>query len=350
MTPPTLSVVMSIYNGEAYLAEAIQSILDQTYRDFELIIVSEYGTSDRSLDVIASFHDPRIVHIHNDEKLGLVRSLNKGMSNVQGQYIARMDGDDVCQKKRFELQIDYLERHPEVAVVGSAVTFIDDSGVHFSAHKYPDRPSVVRWNMFFSSPLANSSVMLRSQILSVVGLYDERTPIGEDYSLWLRVLVVSDIANIRKALLNYRVHGGNISLARKDEGRVIANRLACDAISSLLGEECSIEAVAFLRDRSLIQTREQAHQAAELLTVLHRHYVEKLRPSLLEKVQIQATTSRLQMAISLRRLKDDPLDSIKLMTTSFVDAPGSTILGLAPGLGQLFGYSMEVRRMSRLRR
>jgi hypothetical protein len=347
MTSPKLSVVMSVYNAEAYLAEAIQSILDQTYRDFELIIVSEHGSSKGSLDIIGSFQDPRIIHIHNDERLGLIRSLNKALSQVRGEYIARMDGDDVCIKDRFELQIEYLERNPEVAAVGSAIAYIDDMGIQFSAHRYPDLPTVVRWNMFFNSSLANSSVMLRSQILSKVGLYDESTPVGEDYGLWLRILKVSEISNMRKTLLKYRFHGGNISLSHKEEGRIIGNRLACDAVSDFLGRECPIDTVACLRDRSQIRTKEQAHQASELLTVLHRMFVGRVRPSLSEKVQIQATTTRLQMAISLKRLKVDPLDSCKLLAVSFFEMPGLVILGLVPGLGQLFTYSIEMRRLNR---
>jgi len=200
MIPPDVSVVLAVYNGEAFLREAVQGILDQTYRDFELIIVSEHGTSAASLDIIESFDDPRIVHVHNTEKLGLVRSLNLALSLVKGRYIARMDGDDVCVKDRFERQVKFLDAHPGIAVAGSEIILIDERGNNMAMGGYTSSPSVVRWEMFFRSAIAHPSAMLRSEVIREAGGYDDRLLLAEDYDLWLRVLRISDLANLPEAL------------------------------------------------------------------------------------------------------------------------------------------------------
>lgn len=350
MKDPALSVVMTIYDGERYLYEAIQSILDQSYQDFEIIIVSEHGTSTASLETISRFSDPRIVHLHNYERIGLVRSLNRGLSAARGKYIARMDGDDVCEKDRFERQKAFLEKHHEVGGVGTAITFIDGKGRAIITSRYPDRPKVVRWEMFFRSAIANPSVMFRSDILKKVGVYNEAVTLAEDYDLWLRVLTVSELANIPDALLRYRIHGSNISSVREAETSSIADRLALGAITKLTGEDCSMEAVSCLRDRSRIMTALQGQGASDLLAKMHQRYIEKVDPSLMDQVRIHAVTLRLQLATSLRFLKFDPLGSFRTIGRNMTISPSTAILGLVPAVVQLLAYALKMRELGQLDR
>jgi len=122
---PLISVVMPVYNTEKFVAEAIESILAQTFTDFEIIIIDDCST-DKSWQIIQDFSekDQRIVTIQNSENQGLARSLNKGLKIAKGQFIARMDADDISMPQRFEIQLDFLKNHPDVGVVGSTVKFI----------------------------------------------------------------------------------------------------------------------------------------------------------------------------------------------------------------------------------
>lgn len=345
MSGPTVSVVLAVYNGERYLEEAVQSILGQSYQDFELIIVSEHGTSPESLEILSSFADPRIVHIRNQERLGLIRSLNLALSKVRGRYIARMDGDDVCDERRFEKQIRFLEEHRDVAAVGSDIRLIDGEGCEIVKNRYPHSPAAVRWEMFFRSAIANSSVMFRSEIISKVGAYDESTPLAEDYSLWLRILQVSELTNVPEPLLSYRVHGQNISTIREEEISSIADDLACGAIVDLLGSEPSRDAVACLRDRSRIRSAAQGLGASGLLIGMHRKFIEDDPPSWGDMVRVHAVTIRLQVATSLRFIRSDPLKACLAVARSLALSPSTALPGLLSAIWQLFAYR---RKMSRL--
>ena len=345
MNEPILSVVLAVYNGERYLAEAIRSILDQSYQDFELIIVSEHDTSTESLEIISSFPDERIVHIHNAEKLGLVRSLNLAMSKAHGRFIARMDSDDICEKDRFGRQVRFLEERPDIAAVGSDIVMIDGDGKRIAKIRYPHHPLVIGWEMYYRSAIANSSVMLRSEVIKITGAYDEGTPLAEDYCLWLRLLKISKIANLPKSLLRYRVHGHNVSTVREEEMEGIADRLACEAIAELIGESPSKEAVACLRDRSRIRTASQGKQAAELLIVMHRRYIQLHLSTWIDLVCIHAVTLRLQIAISLRFIRSDWRGALRTIWCSISLSPITALPAIIYAAGELFAYRRKMRKL-----
>ena len=118
MQSPTISIVMPVYNCENYLHEAIKSILEQTYTDFEFIIIND-GSEDNSEDIILSYADPRIIYIKNDKNMKIVKTLNKGISLSRGKYIARMDADDICYRDRLEKQLSFMEKHKDIDLCGS---------------------------------------------------------------------------------------------------------------------------------------------------------------------------------------------------------------------------------------
>src|SRR4051812_30773328 len=127
MKNPKISVVMPVLNGEKYLREATESILNQTFKDFEFIIIND-GSTDRTEEIIQSFADPRIVYIKNEKNVGLSRVFNQGIRAAQGTYIARMDADDISLLHRFEKELEYLENNPKIDIVGSAMMIIDAEG------------------------------------------------------------------------------------------------------------------------------------------------------------------------------------------------------------------------------
>ena len=134
---PKINVIMSVYNGEKYLKQAIESILKQTYTNFRFIIVDD-GSNDSSFDIIKSFTDERIVIIRNDRTQGLTRSLNKALRTANGEYIARQDADDISLSNRLKSQIDFLEKHPEVELLGTGVYLINEKGEEYKNGKTYD--------------------------------------------------------------------------------------------------------------------------------------------------------------------------------------------------------------------
>ena len=140
---PLISVILPAYNADRYLTEAIKSILAQTYSNFELIILND-GSTDHTEQIILGFTDSRILYIDNHQNLGIVATLNKGLSVAQGEYIARMDADDISTAVRFEHQINYLETHPAVGVLGSAIQIIDRRGKYQRSGFFPTEDTLIR--------------------------------------------------------------------------------------------------------------------------------------------------------------------------------------------------------------
>jgi glycosyltransferase involved in cell wall biosynthesis len=143
---PRISVVMSVYNGEKYLRQAIESILQQTYTDFEFIIIDD-GSTDSSREIIQSYDDKRIRLVINEQNIGLTKSLNKGIRLAKGEFIARMDADDISLPQRFEKQVAYLDSHPEVGVLGTYANIIDHRGKIINNIIFPTEHETILWTM-----------------------------------------------------------------------------------------------------------------------------------------------------------------------------------------------------------
>lgn len=202
MPTPKLSVLTSVYNSAELLRPAVESVLGQTFADFEWIIIND-ATPDNSIDIIESYHDPRIKIFNNPTNMGLAASLNKGLELCSGQYIARMDTDDVCRLNRFERQVQFMDEHPEIAIAGSWVNLTGDwSGTW----KTPVTHEDIQCKLIFNSAMAHPSVMMRKSELDKHQLrYDETLRRVQDYDLWVRASNVIKLANIPEILLDYRI-------------------------------------------------------------------------------------------------------------------------------------------------
>lgn len=204
-----ISVVMPVYNGEKYLNEAIDSIICQTFRDFELIIIDD-GSTDNTSNIIKSYNDKRIVFIKNNENLGIVKTLNKGIQIAKGQYIARMDADDICYPYRLEKQYIIMEENPEIGLCGSSVEVFNESTSNI--HECPTDNEEIKVLQIFNTAFAHPSVIIRKDILVKYDLkYDEFYEGMEDYELWLRMSKVTQLANTKEVLLKYRNHDKQIT-------------------------------------------------------------------------------------------------------------------------------------------
>jgi glycosyltransferase involved in cell wall biosynthesis len=206
---PKISIVLAVYNGANFVSEAVKSILNQTFSDFELIIIND-GSSDNSERVLNFFNDPRIIRIKNERNLGLIRSLNAGIKIARGEYIARMDADDVSIQNRLEKQVEFLENNKNIGVLGTAVYCIDKKGLIISELIQPLSHEAIIWKMCFECALIHPTVMMRRNILPEDGPYSLEFRHIEDTELWMRLAEKVRFANLPDILHKYRLHSSSI--------------------------------------------------------------------------------------------------------------------------------------------
>lgn len=207
-----ISVILPIYNGAEYIDEAIQSILNQTYTNFECIIIND-GSTDDSASVIKKNMDSRIC-FYEQENQGLAATLNRAISLAKGKYVARQDQDDISLPRRFEKQVDFLESHPDHGMVGTWASITDMNGKSQNrAHKHPSESLILKFEMLFNNPFVHSSVMIRKSVFEKAGVYstDESRQPPEDYELWSRIAREFKVANIPEILHIYREVSGSMS-------------------------------------------------------------------------------------------------------------------------------------------
>lgn len=206
---PKISVVMPVYNGEKYLREAMDSILNQTFNDFEFIIIND-ASKDSTEEIIKSYTDDRIIYIKNEQNLGVAGTLNRGLDIAKGEYIARMDADDISMPKRFQKQVAFMDKHHEIGVCGTAVKVFGED--YEKNAFYVSNKENVKINMIFSSCLCHPTVMIRGEIIRIKNYrYDLEYEKIEDYELWKRILREYDIDNLKDRLLKYRIHQEQIT-------------------------------------------------------------------------------------------------------------------------------------------
>jgi glycosyltransferase involved in cell wall biosynthesis len=233
---PQVSVVMPVYNAEKYVTEALESIIQQTFTDFELIVIDD-GSADRSSTIIESYakKDRRVV-VHRQNNSGLIISLNRGCGLARGKYIARMDADDVSLPERFERQLDYLERHPHIGLLGSWIQDIGPNGEPGPVWPLPTAPAVIPWFLMFGNCIAHPSVMGRRELIQSLGYRTEAKHV-EDYDLWIRLSVISGVANLPDVLVKYRVLNQSVSSRNLAIQKDQAAKLRVDMMAKLLNSD-----------------------------------------------------------------------------------------------------------------
>jgi glycosyltransferase involved in cell wall biosynthesis len=207
MSIPSVSIVMPVYNAAPYVAEALDSMLRQDHTDFECIVIDD-GSTDGSDAVISGFKDPRIRHLRNEANKGLVSTLNRGLRESRGRYIARMDGDDISLPGRLSKQVAYLDAYPQVDVVASVVRLVDASG-NATGYWKEDREHVtgesIRDFLPVNNCIAHPSIMARAETLKAFGYQDSQKQ-AEDYDLWLRLTAAGKVIHkIAEPLLLHRI-------------------------------------------------------------------------------------------------------------------------------------------------
>lgn len=228
--PPQVSVVLPAYNAQAFLPYSVRSILSQTLSNFEVIAIDD-GSTDATFSILQSYSDDHRLRIYRQENQGVIATLNRGLELASGEYLARMDADDVAHPQRLEKQIRFMEQHPAVGVLGTAYRLINISGRDCGAQPVPLGDLSIRWTSLLTSPFVHPAVVIRRSLLQSNHLrYSTDAETVEDYDLFGRILDYTQGANLDEPLLLYRVHGSSNTsrvarLQRKNHPRVALRQI-----------------------------------------------------------------------------------------------------------------------------
>jgi glycosyltransferase involved in cell wall biosynthesis len=277
---------MPVFNAEPFVAEAVESVLGQTFVDFEVIAVDD-SSDDGSRAVLERFaeSDARVRVIALDVNGGVARAFNRGCAAARGRYLAFLGADDVSLPDRLARQVAFLDANPPIAVVGSAAITIDNAGNRGSLLRFPTTSRVIRTTLLDSNCLAHSSVLMRREVFDLVGGF--RFRVCEDYDLWLRIAERYPLANLTDALVLYRFHGGQLSFLGSEE--MERTRLAVRAAAQIRSagrpdplngvDAVTVDVAASLgvRERDVARAmRMELFSRAAILAELDRHEAEEL--------------------------------------------------------------------------
>jgi len=240
---PMVSVLMPAYNAEKYIGEAIESILNQTFKDFEFIIIND-GSTDKTEEIIEEYSkkDNRIVYVKNDKNMKISQTLNRGMDMAKGKYMARMDADDVSMEDRLEKQVKYMEENPDCGVVGTCVlTFNDEDKTKTSENVGPEDDHMIRLFGLYHCQFAHPTVMLRKSVFDENNLrYNPKYDGCEDYELWTRAKRFMKFHNLREFLLYRRMHSDNSSIKLHNKQLMFSNKIYDAAFREIIDDNFSV--------------------------------------------------------------------------------------------------------------
>jgi len=209
---PLVSVIIPTYNKSQYLREAIKSVLNQTYKNIEVIVVDD-GSTDNTKEIVESFNDSRIIYIFQENK-GPAIARNTGIKKAQGEYIAFLDSDDLWLKEKLEKQVDFMEKNSEIGLLGTGCYEVTDKGKIIGKKIFPIKNKILQKDLIKYNSFIQSSVMIRKEVFDKVGLYDKSFRESEDYELWLRIAGNYKVRNLAEALTIKRYYREGLSPAK----------------------------------------------------------------------------------------------------------------------------------------
>jgi len=218
MNDVKVTVLMPVYNAEKYIAEAIYSVLNQSFKDFELLIIND-GSTDRSIEIIRTFSDPRIVVV-NQSNAGVAAALNTGIKLARGEFIARFDADDICYPRRLEEQYSFMKTNPDYVLIGSDADYLDQEGEYLFyngnvSHFYQDIRETIR----IHCPFIHSTVFYNTEVVKELGGYDTKAHTFEDYLLWIKLIEKGKVLNFDKPLIAVRLNPDSLTVDEKLRGK-----------------------------------------------------------------------------------------------------------------------------------
>lgn len=227
---PLVTVLMGVYNAATYLRESIDSILNQSFINFEFLIYND-GSTDTTAEIIRSYTDSRIIFFDNPTNRSVSPNMNEGIERALGRYIVRMDGDDIADPERIAKQVAYMEAHPEIGLCGSAIRYF---GASQALVQLPEDNEAIQHTMWLQNAFYQPSVIIRASVLRTSGLrYDVQYEFAEDYKLWSDMCAVTQVHNLPEPLLNYRIHPHQISRRQSLEQQRVSAQIRKEQMNRL---------------------------------------------------------------------------------------------------------------------
>lgn len=279
---PRVSVITTVYNGEPFLAQAVESILGQTFQDFEYLLVDDCSTdgSPRILQRYAE-QDDRIVLLRTDTKINHSNAINTALKHARGEFVAILDADDVARPQRLAQQVEFLAARPDVGAVGTYAQQIDENGATGHVMSYPTTCDLARWGILFATPVLHSAAMIRRSLLVEIGGYSVQWHYANDYSLWAELITRTGIASLPEVLVAYRCHAQQTSAihSKAQQGEVWL--LIYKMLAERLGLRARLDDVGVLYQavRGVhLESADALRRARDLLSAIHARYftVERL--------------------------------------------------------------------------
>ena len=270
MPAPRVSVLMTTYNGAATIAASIDSILAQSFRDFELVVVDD-GSTDATPAILARTGDPRLRVLRTERTGGIVASRNFGFAAVRGHYVAPLDHDDLSDAGRLGRQVAFLDAHADAVLVATEIRIARDGKVFAPHHPTVGDALAMRWLLLIDNPLTWSSVMFRADAVQRLGAFLRADyELADDFEFYQRLLGIGDIVRLDEVLTTYRYHAANASRARAEAMNANATRVLGEAYAPLLGEEAEAAADLVIRHLSDRRPAPDAATLARIGGVLER--------------------------------------------------------------------------------
>ena len=281
MSTPAVSVIMAAYNGAAIVGETLASLTEQTFADFEVVIVDDCSTDD-TLAVLRAFDDPRFRVIAAEQNQGPVRTRNRAFAEARGRYIAALDQDDLCHPARFARQVAYLDANPDTVLLGTAAAILDDGQISASGHSAATTPTLIEWLLRIENPIVWSSVMLRADAARTLDPFTRPEILyAEDFDLYHRIGKLGRIARLDAELLTYRRHAGGASQRFTDTMTASATRVLADCYAPLFGEAAVDTAglvVRHVMGRQPAPDRATLQQLGTALVALQEEFISAHHP------------------------------------------------------------------------
>ena len=273
---PAVSVIIAAYNGAALVTETLRSLTAQTLRDWEAVVVDDCSTDD-TLAMLRAYPDPRVRVIAAERNGGPVRARNLAVSHAKGHYLAALDHDDLCRPERLARQVAYLERHPDVVLLGTQATMLAGETVRPSGYAPHTTPALIEWLLLIENPLVWSSVMVRGAVARALEPFTRPELLyAEDFDLYHRLSRVGRIARLDDELVLYRQHAGGMSKRFVDAMGASATAVMAEAYAPILGEEARDAAALVVRHvmaQVAVPDRATLHRLGRVLTLVQAHHL-----------------------------------------------------------------------------
>jgi len=332
---PLVSVLVSVYNGENFLGKAIESLVNQTYKNIEIIIVND-GSTDRTEEIIRSYmkKDERIILIENNKNIGISKSKNKALAIARGKYIAILGADDIAFPERIQTQVEFMESHAEIGVLSGNACIIDEAGNIQRQTNYPESHELIHWTMLIrTSPVCDTSVMFRKEIDNEPVFYDENYSVAEDFELWSRLIDKTRFQNLRLPLVYVCDRKDSITKLKQD----LLKKYSIIIRKRMLYKFLSVQIPDHLVEITRTMMHCSPNEARELMQMLNAIFIrmqEKYNLSPTIKAKIKEDVSARYILIGQNQ--DNLLSMAHFYYVAFINSPFYFMRQLGNKINKIF--------------